>query len=58
MTAAKESVVPEERIQQLQERVANAENATRTAEKRATKAERILKKMQLQLDFGETNNEQ
>ncbi len=58
MTAAKDSVAPEERIQQLQERVANAENATRSAEKRAAKAEQTLKKMQLQLDFGETNNEQ
>jgi hypothetical protein len=58
MTTEKESVASEERIQQLQERVAKAENATRAAEKRATKAELTLRKMQLQLDFGEMNNDQ
>ncbi len=51
--AERESVVSEERMQQLQERVERAENATRAAEKRASKAELRLKKMQLQLDFGE-----
>ncbi len=56
-TAAKESVASEERIQRLQERVEKAENATKAAEKRATKAELTLRKMQLQLDFGEMNND-
>ena len=57
VTAAKDAISSAERMQQLQERVVMAENATRAAEKRATKAELTLKKMQLQLDFGETDND-
>lgn len=56
-TAERESVASEGRIQRLQERVKKAENATRAAEKRAGKAELTLRKMQLQLDFGEINND-
>lgn len=55
--AEKDSIVSEEKIEQLKKRVAKAENATRAAEKRATKAELTIKKMQLQLDFGEMNND-
>lgn len=56
-TTAKSSVVSDERMQQLKERVEMAEDATRAAVKRAGKAELTLRKMQLQLDFGETKND-
>lgn len=56
-TAVNVSTASEERIQQLKERVVKAEKATRSAEKRAGKAELEIRKMQLQLDFGETKNE-
>ncbi len=56
-TAAKVSIVAEEKMQMLQQRVAKAEKATRAAEKRAGKAELELRKMQLQLDFGETDSD-
>ena len=56
-TAAKVSIASEEKVQLLQERVAMAEKATRAAVKRAGKAELELKKMQLQLDFGEKDND-
>jgi Tfp pilus assembly protein FimV len=55
--AAKVSIAAEERMQMLQQKVAKAEKATRAAEKRAGKAELELRKMQLQLDFGETDND-
>ncbi len=55
--AAKNPALPDERIEQLKERVEMAENATRAAVKRAGKAELALRKMQLQLDFGETKND-
>jgi hypothetical protein len=57
-TAANDSISSAERMQQLQGRVEKAENATKAAEMRATKAELTLKKMQLQLDFGETKNDE
>lgn len=51
------------KIQQLQQRVKRAEKAREAAEQRARKAERVasvadrkLKMMQLQLDFGETEH--
>ena len=47
----------EKRIERLKARVKEAENATRAAEQRAARAEQRHKEMQLQFDFGETNND-